>query len=369
MTRHARYGLPLVSHPSHSPDRSPPTASRRGLSQLDVLVLIGVCVLLALLFVPATRKARISSHRLECLNNIRQVGLAIHNAASGTGGVLPPLSMSLSVTNSTDEEGTLPAGWPVVILPAVDATAMLKNIKRNAVIENGVARVSDTERIWLQAYTCPYDVDSFRQPGGLSYVLNAGFISRNLYYGDPNCEHRPGTLAWGGEAGDPQAVAVHSATGVFWHANDDHQSTLDDISDGDGQTTTLMVIENLQAGNWYDTDTARIGFGFPVTNTNGQVPLGTGQTFESAEKPLNTQFAGGTLTTAKPQDWIINGDLKANAGTRPRPSSNHKGGVNVIMCDGSGRFLSENLDPHIYLRLLTINGVRFGEGEISQSQY
>lgn len=369
MTRYTRYGLPPVSHPSHSLDRSRPSASRCGLSLLDVIVLIGVCVLLALLFVPATRSARIHSRKLECLNNIRHVGLAIHNAASGTGGVLPPLSTSLSVTNSTDEEGTLPAGWPVVILPAIDATALLKNIKRNAVIENGVARVSDRERIWLQAYTCPYDVDSFRQSGGLSYVLNAGFISRNLYYGDPNREHRPGTLAWGGKAGDPQAVVVHGATGVFWHANADHQSTLDDISDGDGQTTTLMVIENLQAGNWYDADTARISFGYPVTNTNGHVPLGKGQTFESPQKPLNTQFPGGTLATAKPQDWIINRDLKADAGTRPRPSSNHRGGVNVVMCDGSGRFLSENLDPHVYLRLMTPNGVRYGEGEIPQSSY
>ncbi len=368
MTRHTSYGPPDVSHPSHSPYRSLPAVSRRGLSLLDVLVLIGVCVLLALLFAPAVRMARPAARKLECLNNIRQVGLAVLNY-SAPDGVLPPLSTSLSVTSSADEDGELLAGWPVLLLPAIDATALLKDIKRNAVVENGIARVSDTERIWLQAYACPDDADSFRQAGGLSYVLNAGFISRHLYHGDPDRRHLPGALAWVGEPGDPQAVAIHSATGVFWHANDAHQSSLDAISDGDGCTTTLMAIENLQAGAWYDTDTARIGFGFPVTNTNGHVPLGKGQTFESPQKPLNTQFPGGTLATAKPQDWIINRDLTAATGARPRPSSNHRGGVNVIMCDGSSRFLSENLDPHVYLRLLAPNGARYGEGEIRQSGY
>lgn len=346
--------------------------TRYGLSQLDVLVLIGVCVLLALLFAPATRTSMRTARKIECLNNIRQVGLAVHNYSSTEPGgvlVLPPLSTSLSVTSLADEDGDLLAGWPVLLLPAIDATALLKDIRRNAVIKNGMACVSDTERIWVQTYTCPDDADSFRKPGGLSYVLNAGFISRHLYHGDPDRRHLPGTLAWVGEPGDPQAVAIHSATGVFWHANDAHQSSLGAISDGDGCTTTLMAIENLQAGAWYDTDTARIGFGFPVTNTNGHVPLGKGQTFESPQKPLNTQFPGGTLATAKPQDWIINRDLKAATGTRPRPSSNHRGGVNVIMCDGSGRFLSEDIDPHVYLRLLTPDGARYGEGEIRQSGY
>ena len=70
-----------------------------------------------------------------------------------------------------------------------------------------------------------------------------------------------------------------------------------------------------------------------------------------------------------PRDWRINRDLKAATGTRARPSSNHEGGVNVIFCDGSGRFLSDRIDLHVYVKLLTSNGVKYGEGELKQSEY
>jgi hypothetical protein len=201
----------------------------------------------------------------------------------------------------------------------------------------------------------------------MSYVFNTGFISQAVYHGDPGRKHIPGSLAWMGLPGDGNAVGVQAATGAVWHQSKDFVSSLEYISVGDGASTTLLLTENLQAGNWYDTDTASISFGFPVANSKGQVPLGAGQTFESEQKPLNTEFNGGTLATG--QDWRINSELKARVGTLPRPSSNHAGGVNVIMCDGAGKFLNQNINPHVYLKLLTSNGVTWGEGELKQSEW
>jgi hypothetical protein len=229
--------------------------------------------------------------------------------------------------------------------------------------------MSDAERVALQVFTCPDDSDSFRKPGGLSYVVNTGFISQSLYLGDPDRKHVPGSLAWAGEPGDGKAIAVHASTGVYWQQTDAFEPSLEYVSTGDGASTTLMLAENMQAGNWYDTDTASISFGFPVANSKGQIPLGVGQTFESEQRPLNTEFKGGTLTSAKSQDWRVNAALKTKATLLPRPSSNHVGGVNVIMCDGAGKFLNENIDPHVYLKLLTSNGVTYGEGDLQQSSY
>jgi prepilin-type processing-associated H-X9-DG protein len=107
----------------------------------------------------------------------------------------------------------------------------------------------------------------------------------------------------------------------------------------------------------------------PVNAPNGQVPFGTGTFFESVERPLNAEFKGGTLGTAGLHEWRVNRDLKAAEGTRPRPSSNHKGGVNVIMCDGSGRFLSESIDPQVYVKLLTTNGTAYGEGKLAENSF
>jgi hypothetical protein len=344
-------------------------SGRRGITRVDVIAVLGACLLLSMLFLPACRSARRPARKLQCLNNIHIIGLASQNFVSQNGGKLPYLSASKIIKNGEEEEGEFVQSWQVVLLPALDASSLFRAIKKNAIIKAGRAAMSDAERIAVEVFTCPDDSDSFRKPGGLSYVVNAGFISQSLYHGDPDRKHVPGSLAWIGKPGDDQATAVQAATGVFWQQSDAFEPSLDYVSTGDGAATTLMLVENLHAGNWYDTDTASIGFGFPVANSNGQVSLGVGQIFESDQKPLNTEFNGGTLTTAKEQSWRVNADLKGKVGTFPRPSSNHAGGVNVIMCDGSGRFLSEHIDPHVYLKLLTANGVAHGEGDLQQSSY
>ncbi len=350
-------------------NRRPKYSNRRGITRVDLIVLLGACLLLLMLFLPACRSARRPARKLQCLSNIRNLGLANQNSASQNGGKLPYLSALKVIKSGAEEEGELVQSWQVVLLPALDETALFRAIKKNAVVKSGRATMSDAERIAVEVFTCPDDSDSFRKPGGLSYVVNAGFISGSLYLGDPDRKHIPGSLAWVGEPGDDQAIAVHAATGVFWQQTDVFEPSLEYVMTGDGVSATLMLAENLHAGNWYDTDTAAIGFGFPVANSKGQVPLGAGRTFESEQKPLNTEFNHGTLTTARGQDWRINADLKAKVGTLPRPSSNHAGGVNVIMCDGAGKFLNQNIDPHVYLKLLTSNGVTWGEGELKQSEW
>lgn len=344
-------------------------SNRRGITRVEVAVILAAGVLLLLLFAPSVRSARGAARKLQCLNNMRNVSLGIQNVASQRQGKLPFLSSAEVVKNSSGEEGDLVEGWPIALMPALDSSALVKAIRQNSVIKSGQARIGGEQNITLDVFVCPDDPDSFRKPGGLSFVVNTGFISQSIYHGDPDRRHVLGSLAWIGEPGDDEAVAVHAATGVFWHSTKAFEPSLDYVSTGDGTSVTLMVTENLQAGNWYDTDTACIGFGFPVANTKGTVPLGVGQTFESEQKPLNTEFDGGTLMTAKGQDWRINADLKGKVGTLPRPSSNHAGGVNVMMCDGAGKFLNQNIHPPIYLRLLTSYGSRYGERDFGVGSY
>lgn len=344
-------------------------SNRRGITRIDVIVVLGLGLLLLLLFAPAARMSHRPARKLHCLNNMRNVGLAMQNYASGQSGRLPYLSSVKVIKNLADEEGEFIEGWPVTLLPALDSGALFKAIRNNAVIKSGEATISEGDRVWLDVFTCPEARDSYRKAGGLSYVMNAGFVSQTFYLADPGRKHSPGTLAWVGEPGGDQAIAVQASTGVFWQQSEAFESSLEYISAGDGVASTLMVTENLQAGSWCDTDTAKISFGFPVANFNGKVPLGAGQTFESEQRPLNTEFKEGTLVTAKGQNWRVNADLKAKVGASPRPSANHAGGVNVIMCDGAGKFINQNIDPHVYLRLLTANGHAYGEGDLQQSSY
>ena len=349
---------------------------RGGLTRVEVAVVLGILALMAAFFAPAFRTSGPMAKRLECLNNISQVGIAMQNFASANNGELPWLVDNYVVQRNHAETpaGTLTVGWPIQIMPAMDGSKLVKAIKSNAVVVSGkgadaVLRMGEAERVYFKGFTCPQDTDSHMKPGGLSYVVNAGFMARSLYHGDSDGRHRVDQLSWDGNdvIGEAADIEVAAATGVFWRKSDVFQSSLDYVGTGDGTTNTLMLSENLQAGNWWDTDTTRLAFGIPVETVNGRVPFGQGTFFESVERPLNTQFEGGTLSSVSPLGWRINSELQAATGTRPRPSSNHERGVNVIMCDGSGRFLNAQMSPHIYAKLLTPNGVNYGEGELQES--
>ena len=351
--------------------------NRRGMGRIDVIVLIAVGVLLCAIVGPGLLHKRRPAQIMKCNGNLRQVGMAtIIFASNNDDSELPPLSSEAKITNAAGQSGTIPMSWQMQVLPALDAASILKNIKKNAVIVSAEEdhlrmKIADTERIWLPVFACPDDLDSFKMSGGSSYVANAGFISRSLYHGDPKGLHQVGTMSWDGNnvCGEPKDIAISASTGVFWQKTRWFHSSLGYAAMGDGTSTTLLLTENLQAGTWYETDTAKIGFGSPINDSKGQVLFGAETFFESVEQPLNTQFSGGTLTSSTPQDWRINAGLKAKTGTQPRPSSNHEGGVNVIFCDGAVRFLSEQIDPHVYVRLLTPNGLSYGERTLQTSDY
>lgn len=400
---------------------------RRGFTLIELLVVISIIAVLASLIAPAVQSARKAARKLECLNNMRNVTLAFHNVASQTNA-LPNLTSNIPVNSSAASKPAIyGAGWPYALLPALDSTALIKSIKNNA---TQVAASSNyfvpatSEQIWLPAFTCPDDIDSFRTPGGLSFVVNVGFVPATLWGINNSVNKIPSITVTGeqfanfdtpfyidwansGSAYVPSSFSVDGgasatvasgvagillgnqqanvASGVFFRATQTgvptggasaanpyaYKMSLDSVSSGDGVSNTLMVSENLQAGVWYEpeytvaspttlsTGVNQLGFGIPVLlDANNQPNTGYfNGTFNAGTTLLGTSF------------WQINQTPTAAQGTAPRPSSLHAGGVNVFMCDGSGKFLSENVDQTVYLKLLTSNGVTYGEKTLDSNSF
>ena len=359
---------------------------RGGFTLIELLVVISIIAVLASLIAPAVQSARRAARKMECSNNLRQVGVAIINFASGNNGNLPALSTTMNVTNGNGT-GVMAIGWPIQLLPLIDNAALLKNIKNDAFIASGVARINGpdaTDTIddtgWIQVFTCPEDLDSHRRPGGLSYVVNAGFIS-SVNFGVPETftssaaasgYQQVGSLSWDGDSNlfSTSDIAIHSATGVIWRSTSNFQSSIDYVASGDGTSTTLLLSENLQAGNWYDIDVNSVGFGPRIYAPSNQ-PTADEFVVVSGVPTMNTD---GTLfgtpdVTTRPDGWFINRDLSAAPGSRPRPSSNHAGGVNAMMCDGSVKFLNEAIDKNVYAKICTSNGVNYGERSLNQASF
>lgn len=348
-----------------------PRKPRRGFTLIELLVVISIIAVLASLIAPAVQSARRAARKLQCLNNMRNVGLAMQNFASTNNGSLPRLWTSQTVTNISGTQGPMLVGWPIQLLPALDNTALLKNIRANSVPSSGYMVLDTTkDNVALEVFACPDDVDSYKINGGLSFVVNAGFMpsgSGSGAWGVLDGLLQPGLIDFSqnGTSMEPTDIAAHTGTGVFWSDLGSPSTSLEFVSTGDGTSSTVMLSENLQAGNWHSVYTPQLGFGIRIpTSSLSTIYAAPGTTTRCLN--MTSSFSDSTVN---PDDWFINRNLAAAANTAPRPSSQHAGGVNVVFCDGSSKFLNENLDKIVYAKLLTSNGVTYGEQSLNQGSY
>lgn len=348
---------------------------RNGFSKIELLVVLFVIALLISLILPARERSRGVAKKLSCLNNMRNVGLAMVNFSSGANSQLP-LLVDANQRVSTDEDPNANAShddltWCTTLLPFLDNVGFRQRWDATANLAaepsmnaDAIAQLAALNAIRFPVFTCPDD-ESATDRGALSYVVNVGYVTANynktgVYYdAATGVGHHP--AGDGGLDGDPATtddIPVKFASGVFWRPFTSRMS-LDFISEGDGMSQTLMLSENLQAGSWSDQDTGSLGFGIDL---QGVYPKGS----TTLKLPAGFDLKNATTAT----DSRIGSHLKAKKGQAWRPSSNHpRGEVNVIFCDGSGKSLSPEIDPLLYARLLTPAGQRYEQAEVEDGSF
>ena len=327
--------------------------ARRGFTLIELLVVISIIATLVALLLPAIQQAREAGRRTQCLNNMRNVALALQNFGTSHRGQYPPYGRF-----ALDSQGNLVAlhSWVVDIAAFLDRRDVAERWNRNATWNSQ----GSLNNLAIGVLTCPDDASAAQVSGGLSFVVNAGYAvvdTQNNPFRVPQF-HRPDrvSLDWDLDSNvnssstpnaDRDDTAAERDTGILWPqlGSQNPSLSIDDIVDGSGQT--ILLTENLNAGDtsWANPDPNSCAFVLPVD------PNLVAQQNDFRLPQLPVDGSGHRIGR-------INYAGAGSEAVAPFPASLHPGGVNVIFASGAGRLISEDIDLSVYVRLVSPAGTR-----------
>jgi len=325
---------------------------RRGFTLIELLVVIAIIAVLIALLLPAVQAAREAARRIQCVNNMKQLGLAVHNYHDINNG-LPPGRIWTNSGFPTIFAGMQNTTWFCLMLPMFEQGTLANAFNYQLGSEGpsstgnigGLIANSTVAGTKLAVFQCPSD----RQ---IIFNINPGYAGPALGaipFTKGNYAVSWGNAGWGQNyKGSQSAQYIQSAFG--------HRMNINMASITDGTSNTVLMAEVLQ-GAQYDVR------GMMWSSVPGGASFMTRFTPNAFNDYLNERSGGDWLNndpTLFCTDEPVLGlpcfpkakDENAFAGARSR----HAGGINVTLGDGSVRFIKNTISPQIWIGLNTIAG-------------
>ncbi|MCC9605088.1 DUF1559 domain-containing protein [Blastopirellula sp. JC732] len=295
----------------------------RGFTLVELLVVIAIIGVLIALLLPAVQQAREAARRMQCSNNLKQLGLAMHNYHD-TYGTFPYGSI-----------GCCYGTWQVAILPQLEQTALYDNydftLKYTGNTYGSSANIDVTSKR-LEMLTCPSDSPR----NNVSSSGTVGVASHNYAVNFGNTGYA--------QQDDLNGVKFGGAPFSYNGSNAKKIYGFRDVVDG--TSNTMLAAEVLQ------------GAESPL-DLRGYTYWGDASGFETYLAPNSSQpdaLYTATYCTNQPERnlpcVVATGSYPTMFGSRSR----HPGGVQTVLCDGSARFVSENIKLDTWRALSTTRG-------------
>jgi prepilin-type N-terminal cleavage/methylation domain-containing protein/prepilin-type processing-associated H-X9-DG protein len=337
---------------------------RNGFTLIELLVVIAIIAVLIALLLPAVQSAREAARRGQCLNNMKQIGIAIANYESsfklyppGKGLAYSPLAVPkaagyarwsvLSQLLLFIEQGNLYNSINFNLPPETPGMGSVAFPGFMPAYENPNRENMSASLTQVATFLCPSDATTVPTwPGGTNYLANQQTWACDL------SDNFPSTVA-------PNEVP----RGIFYY-----NSSTKVASVTDGLSNTAYFSEKIRGSGTPNPKTDSLVF---VTQTS------LDDTYQMCTQ-LNVLTAA-PLTSRQGMSWVM-GEMccslynhvappnqntcagnpfpgtMANMAMQVPPSSNHPGGVNVLMGDGSGRFIKSSIDVQTWRNVGTRNG-------------
>jgi len=336
---------------------------RLGFTLIELLVVIAIIAILVALLLPAVQQAREAARRSSCKNNLKQIGLAMHNYHDVHTVFPPGLINSGQIATTTPYSFSLNHTAFTMILPYVEQAPLYDLF--NSQIASGQAFDSagpptlgwnasgvnaTVVGTFIPVYNCPSDDAPQRVTyNGTSYYRFTNAASSNYILPSG---HLSGRDSGNWNAYKSSTVTLLNGKVVQWRSMFGNNSSTRMRDLKDGTSSTIMVSETRQERINHDVYGAYWGAGKHMGNFARAI--GSDKRFRinaSAKDDFCCVGGSGWCCSSPPNNpygWVA--------------SSTHTGGAQFTMADGSVRLLSENIDYSTYCLLnYTNDGQVVGE--------